>query len=1116
MSLNNQLALKILDYWHKIEFFNSADLGEITQVGKGGIHYDLEEIMTKPECLPWIDRNHIYRSGKKFIPTKFYTYKVYIGLFHRSEIFAAGRRYFPKFEEQRPGFSERKQDSGYTCSIILHVSDTGQLLLDKTEISTAPWAIGKLQHDSLAAIKLKDFDRDCDKLRKRFYEIQQVAASLKEEYQYPSVLTTYELVEFLKALGELTPFQPVSEQYIPSVIIELNEKDYSKGQRPPQLPDFSLVALPDFSLIEQRLEERAEKGKDPQETSASESKPSSPSISILNSFYIRDLELAIEHVQKGQLNPQSALGRYIGSTEKKHEDLLSSEGQQLLRKHLSLGMTPKGRWPGDDAHSMSLMQQFAVNTLYRDLEQQGVYSVNGPPGTGKTTMLRDIIANNLVDRARVLAGFSSIEQSVSSTIKVKVGNNIVNVPQLNPALCGFEMVVVSSNNTAVENITKELPQLKSLGSQYQAIAFFKSAAQKLAAEHRFDVSANERPILRALSKDNDCWGLLAAAIGNQTNRNVVEKKLFFTSSGEMQVEPGAENYQKLLDDIKQLKQNDSALLTDFKHAQEAFRQAEKALQNCTSELDTLRLLEAKKKQLADYQRKLESLELRCLRLKTFVTKLKFNQAPIWLFAFPTFWKGRLLLRKMAQRLDVFNDKCRLYERKVVQFRVDLDREVLACSELAERYKDAYFDDGCSDLEQADIQRKAFEHCEELNIRRAHLTVKALELHQAWLVSANDRYKFGSNVLFHMSKALGNSIADRDAAKVFWQWLFMFIPVVSSTFASVAKQFSSFDSNEIGWLFIDEAGQASPQQAVGALLRAKRAVVVGDPLQIEPVFTIPPEFVEGFAQEQFEGNEWMTWSPTVSSVQRLADRVNPYGTYQISDNEWLGSPLRVHRRCDEPMFSISNEIAYNNKMFHGDEDPTGKPHATWGRSQWFDVCGEVEGKHYVPAQGEYVANMIHSHYVRCNEFPDIYVISPFRKVKDGVKQDIERILVERGVTKSEVKSWLSGRVGTVHTFQGKEEKAVIFVLGLSDRSKGAAHWVSGKANILNVAVTRAKKNVFVVGSKKIWAGLQYFSDADNLLNHEEMFTSEDLCNSEFGRTEFIASSQNSNDVIHLSA
>ena len=60
-----------------------------------------------------------------------------------------------------------------------------------------------------------------------------------------------------------------------------------------------------------------------------------------------------------------------------------------------------------------------------------------------------------------------------------------------------------------------------------------------------------------------------------------------------------------------------------------------------------------------------------------------------------------------------------------------------------------------------------------------------------------------------------------------------------------------------------------------------------------------------------------------------------------------------------------------------------------------------------------------------------------------------------------------RIGTVHTFQGKEANEVIFLLGCdeSDGAKGTVNWVND--NIVNVAVTRAKYRLYVIGDEEVW-------------------------------------------------
>ncbi|HEV3437457.1 MAG TPA: AAA domain-containing protein [Gemmata sp.] len=65
-------------------------------------------------------------------------------------------------------------------------------------------------------------------------------------------------------------------------------------------------------------------------------------------------------------------------------------------------------------------------------------------------------------------------------------------------------------------------------------------------------------------------------------------------------------------------------------------------------------------------------------------------------------------------------------------------------------------------------------------------------------------------------------------------------------------------------------------------------------------------------------------------------------------------------------------------------------------------------------------------------------------------------------------WETERIGTVHTAQGREAEGVIFVLGASAPiQEGARNWAGGRPNLLNVAVTRAKEVLYVVGNRHLW-------------------------------------------------
>ncbi|MFC3039194.1 DEAD/DEAH box helicase [Virgibacillus xinjiangensis] len=278
-----------------------------------------------------------------------------------------------------------------------------------------------------------------------------------------------------------------------------------------------------------------------------------------------------------------------------------------------------------------------------------------------------------------------------------------------------------------------------------------------------------------------------------------------------------------------------------------------------------------------------------------------------------------------------------------------------------------------------------------------------------------------------------------------------------------------------WLIIDEAGQAKPQMAVGGIWRAKYTVAVGDPLQIEPVVTTPPSIYTDLAN-YFDISSSSYFSPH-SSVQSIADLGNPYGKNLAGT--WIGLPLWVHRRCLNPMFKISNEIAYDGNMVLATQE--NDTFTFSGQSEWIDVKGESVARQYVEAQGERLLILLQT-LIDDNDgsLPNVYIISPFKKVADELKILLKKRLPTMVSGENSIKAWVRESVGTVHTFQGKEAEIVIFCLGVDETQKGAAKWATDKPNLINVAVTRAKYRLYVIGDKNIWRHLPYMETVEKSL------------------------------------
>ena len=133
--------------------------------------------------------------------------------------------------------------------------------------------------------------------------------------------------------------------------------------------------------------------------------------------------------------------------------------------------------------------------------------------------------------------------------------------------------------------------------------------------------------------------------------------------------------------------------------------------------------------------------------------------------------------------------------------------------------------------------------------------------------------------------------------------------------------------------------------------------------------------------------------------------------------------------------------------------TGWVHAT-GRSSgnWVDNEGQAL---------EHLMAMLNEDRVP----PDsIAVITPFQDVRNQLKDRLHAGIVR----------------GTIHTMQGKEAAVVILILGGNSENSGARDWAVSKPNLLNVAATRAKRRLYVIGDRNDWKQRKLFCDVMELL------------------------------------
>jgi hypothetical protein len=374
--------------------------------------------------------------------------------------------------------------------------------------------------------------------------------------------------------------------------------------------------------------------------------------------------------------------------------------------------------------------------------------------------------------------------------------------------------------------------------------------------------------------------------------------------------------------------------------------------------------------------------------------------------------------------------------------------------------------------------------EVIQRQRDEVFISAMALHRAFIDAAAKPLRHNLGALMNVFTTQTLPGAEKQALLPdLWASLFLVVPLVSTTFASVNRMLGKLPLESLGWLFVDEAGQALPQAAVGALMRTRRAVIVGDPVQIEPVVVLPDILTHAICR--CFGVDPDYYAAPLASVQTLADAASAYTsefqTQHGSRN--VGVPLLVHRRCSDPMFGVSNAIAYSGLMVSAKSPKPSTIRDLLGLSRWIHVEGSGEDKWCREEGGELLRllRLLRPKMTQAGTKPDLYIITPFVIVADRLRQIVRDSGVLNGWVDEDEWRWTNERIGTVHTVQGREAEAVILVLGAPHPSQtGARGWAGGRPNLLNVAVTRAKEVIYVIGNRQLWRDAGCFAKLDERL------------------------------------
>lgn len=316
---------------------------------------------------------------------------------------------------------------------------------------------------------------------------------------------------------------------------------------------------------------------------------------------------------------------------------------------------------------------------------------------------------------------------------------------------------------------------------------------------------------------------------------------------------------------------------------------------------------------------------------------------------------------------------------------------------------------------------------------------------AWVERLNSDERAYS-AIESLDRALRRSLKLESASHADFRDALRLVPIWTTT--ALSAQSIPLEPGLFDVVIIDEASQCTLTNVLPLVYRAKSIAVIGDLNQLSPIPNIRINEERALALKHDVLDHLDVIGHDGNDVYQTAVQALPRTSRDVT-------MLVEHFRSHPLIIGFSNRAVYQQRL-ELKKEPGGSRLPVASGVHVEDVNGSARRTRswLNEMEAERVADIVaRLRSEKQGRRLSIGVVTPFRAQKEHIRE----LLDARGVDGSVL-------VDTAHGFQGDERDVMVFspVVGPGIR-EGSAIWVGNPPNLVNVALTRAREALFVVGN-----------------------------------------------------